>query len=89
MANWACGHRRTSPLAGTDFSGLANWPGHALAAVLESGGLFPRDLIHLELAQRHLKCPACADQDRRIRRSWALLIAAALVLLLTSWRLRG
>jgi hypothetical protein len=89
MSRWLCSHRRSSPLAGTDFSDLANWPSYALAATLQSGGLFPADAIALELKQRRLKCPACRRQDRRVRSAWVLLIAAALLVLLVGWRIRG
>jgi len=89
MARWRCDHRRSSPLIGTDFSDLARWPSFALAAALQNGNPFPAELVALEVEQRRLKCPACRAQDRRLRRAWALLIAAALLLLLVAWRARG
>ena len=89
MARWHCTHRRSSPLAGTDFSDLANWPGYALAATLQFGSPFPAELVVVEIEQRRLKCPACRAQDRRVRRAWALIIVAALLVLLVGWRLRG
>lgn len=87
MPHWLCGHHRSSPLAGTDFSDLANWPGHALAAALQPE-LFPRELIWLELEQRRLKCPACRSQDRRVRRAWFWVGIAAVVVMLVGWRLQ-
>jgi hypothetical protein len=87
MSHWRCYHRRSSPLAGTDFSDLANWPGYALATTLHFGSPFPVELVVLELEQRRLKCPACRAQDRHVLRAWALLAAAALLVLLVGWRL--
>lgn len=89
MASWRCGHRRTSPLAGTEFSDLASWPGFALAAALESGGLFPRELIVAELEQRRLRCPACRDQARRAQNHWAALGFAVGIAIVCLWRCAG
>ena len=88
MARWRCDHRRSSPLIGTDFSDLATWPSFALAAALQWGPPFPAELVTLELLQRRASCPACRAQDRRVRRAWALVIAAALVVLVVGWRIR-
>jgi hypothetical protein len=89
MAKWHCAHRRSSPLVGTDYSDLARWPNFALAAALQNGHPFPAELVTLELEQRRLKCRACRAQDRRVRRAWALVALAALVVLLVGWRLHG
>jgi hypothetical protein len=89
MAKWHCLHRRSSPLIGTGFSDLATWPSFALAAALDSGSPFPTELILLELLQRDMKCPACRAQDRRVRRGWALVFLAGLIVLVVGWRLHG
>ena len=85
-ASWSCGHHRAptrwsnydSPLAYP----LEYWAKHAVT-------LTARREIAEEVEQRRQKCPACRAQDRRVRRAWCLVIAAALVVLLVGWRIHG
>lgn len=88
MSHWRCYHRRTSPLAGTGYAEIAHWPSFALEAAQTSLPV-PHWAIAVELQERRLKCPACRAQDRRVRRAWALVAAAALLVLLIGWRCRG
>jgi hypothetical protein len=87
MPLWACGHHRKTVsrhLSGASDELLRAWAAEHPNAPGRWG-----EQVATEIRRRRSRCPACAAQYRRVRRAWALVIAAALVVLLVGWRIHG